>query len=60
MARKPKRPIKVGTWVEADGLICEVLEVVEYEGETYYEVTPVSGYARGFVRTFTADKLTPA
>lgn len=51
--------IKRGAHVTADGLLCEVVEIVEDEG-VWYGVTPVTGYARGFVRYFTADKLTIA
>lgn len=48
----------VGDKVMADGLICEIVDAGEDEdGTMWYDVTPVTGYAHGFVRSFTADKL---
>ena len=49
----------VGDKVIADGLVCEIVDAGEdiEDGTTWYEVTPVTGYAHGFVRSFTADKL---
>lgn len=52
--------LKVGDMVMADGLVCEILEINECDGELYYDVTPAAGYARGFTRTFTAKELRKA
>lgn len=53
-----RRELQVGDKVMADKLLCEILEINEDEdGVKWYGCTPVSGYARGFIRQFTADSL---